>query len=106
MEGVHGTTNARSADAAEKKKIEKAGQEFEGVLLNTLLAGLERTFSQLPGGSQSQESEAYSGLAIQQVAGELARNGGIGLGKMVAEALEKTRKGVTRAVPELGLKDF
>lgn len=91
MGEVHGVSGPLSAGGSVPSKVERAGREFEGVLLNTLLAGLDRAFTHLPGATQEQTAETYSGLALQQLAAALARGGGIGLGKMVAKALEKAQ---------------
>lgn len=81
-----------SADAAVGVKAQKAGAEFEGVLLNIVLGAVERSFSELPGSKVQQEDQAYNGLGMQALASGLARAGGIGLGKMIAAALEKSER--------------
>ena len=81
-----------SADAALSSKAQKAGAEFEGVLLNIVLGAVERSFSELPGTKLQQENQAYNGLGMQALTSGLARAGGIGLGKMISAALEKSEK--------------
>lgn len=81
-----------SADAALSAKAQKAGAEFEGVLLNIVLGAVERSFSELPGTKLQQENQAYNGLGMQALTSGLARAGGIGLGKMISAALEKSEK--------------
>jgi Rod binding domain-containing protein len=68
----------------------QAGTEFEAVLLNTVLGSIERSFSHLPGGKQDHATEGYSGFAMQALTSGLARTGGIGLGRVISEALLKT----------------
>ena len=85
------------ADAAAKRKAAKAGAQFEAVLLNNVLGGIERAFTELPGGQHDQSNQAYNGLAIETLTSSLAANGGIGLGKLISGALlrratEKTQK--------------
>ena len=81
-----------SADSAVHAKAQKAGAEFEGVLLNIVLGAVERSFSELPGTKLQQENQAYNGLGMQELTAGLARAGGIGLGKMISAALEKSEK--------------
>lgn len=81
-----------SAEAALSAKAQKAGAEFEGVLLNIVLGAVERSFSELPGTKVQQENQAYNGLGMQALTSGLARAGGIGLGKMIAAALEKSEQ--------------
>ena len=83
---------ASPTDAATRVKAEKAGAEFEGVLLNIVLGAVERSFSELPGTKVQQENQAYNGLGMQALTSGLARAGGIGLGKMISAALEKNEK--------------
>lgn len=79
-----------SAEVALNAKAQKAGAEFEGVLLNIVLGAVERSFSELPGTKVQQENQSYNGLGMQALTSGLARAGGIGLGKMIAAALEKS----------------
>lgn len=81
-----------SANAAVSAKAQKAGAEFEGVLLNIVLGAVEHSFSELPGTRVQQEDQAYNGLGMQALTSGLARAGGIGLGKMIAAALEKSER--------------
>lgn len=80
------------ADAAISAKAQKAGAEFEGVLLNIVLGAVERSFSELPGAKVQQEDQAYNGLGMQALTSGLARARGIGLGKMIASALEQSEQ--------------
>ena len=68
-------------------KARKAGGQFEAVLLNNVLGGVERVFTDLPGGKKQQSTEVYSGLAKQTLSSVISDNGGIGLGKFIADAL-------------------
>jgi Rod binding domain-containing protein len=77
------------AEPSVAAKIQKAATEFEAVLLNTVLGGVEKAFTQLPGKREQQTSEAYSGLAMQGLASGIAERGGIGLRKLIAAALSK-----------------
>jgi Rod binding domain-containing protein len=71
-------------------KTHKAGEQFEAVLLNMVLGGVERSFAQLPGSKIEHATEAYSGMGMQALSSSLARAGGIGIAAMIAKALSKT----------------
>lgn len=81
--------NPAAANSGIRAKAQKAGTEFEAVLLNTVLGAIERSFSELPGTKLQHETEAYSGMGMQALTSGLARAGGIGIGKIISAALEK-----------------
>ena len=93
---ITGVSAAPKHADATAKKAAKAGAQFEAVLLNNVLGGVERAFTELPGAQHDQSNEAYSGLAMQTLTSALAETGGIGLGKLIAKALvrhgEKSQK--------------
>ncbi len=75
----------------EKEKIEKAGKDFESILLGSWLQGAEQSFAAAPGGDEDDEDsgrEQFMGMAMQQLAGTLAASGGIGLARMITSHLE------------------
>ena len=78
---------AQQSDAA---KAAKAGTEFEAVLLNMVLGGLQRVFSQLPGDHQDNISKSYDGMAMQALASGMARSGGLGIAGVIVRGLMKT----------------
>jgi len=81
--------SARSAQPMQPRAL-KAGAEFEAVLLNTIFGELERSFSQLPGSKVEHATEAYGGLGMQALSSGLTRSGGIGLSRMISQALVNT----------------
>ena len=85
-----------SADIDIPARTQKAGAEFEAVLLNTVFGAIERSFSKLPGTKLQQKTEAYNGLGMQALTSGLARAGGIGIGKIISSALEKTETHAAR----------
>ncbi len=79
--------------SGEKTKIEKAGSDFESILLGSWLQGAEKSFAAAPGGDADDDQdggggEQFMGMAMQQLATSLVASGGIGIGKMIAERLE------------------
>jgi len=70
------------------QKIRHAAHEFEGILLNTLLGPLEKTFATLPGGKIETGSDQYQSLATQVLASGLAARGGLGIADLIIRKLE------------------
>ena len=94
--------NSHSSD---KAKIEKAGHDFESILLGSWLQGAEESFAAAPGGKDDDDdgtSSQYMGMAMQQLAGTLSAGGGIGIAKMITAHLESIDAADERAkVPAL-----
>jgi hypothetical protein len=73
-------------DTAEK--IQKAGRDFEAVLLNQLLDKLESTFATVPGGEETDSTaEQFKGLGVQALSGMLAAHDVLGTTKLISGAL-------------------
>jgi Rod binding domain-containing protein len=79
-------------DASVKKgdspeKIKDAAQQFEGLLLAQLLGSVHQDGGWLGSGDSS--SAAATGFAEQQLAGMIAKNGGLGLSGKIAQGLQR-----------------
>jgi Rod binding domain-containing protein len=73
------------------EKIKQASQEFEAIFLSQILKGLRRT---VPGQEEkSAMSQSYLELVDEQLAADLAKKGGIGLGRMIQAYMSQS--GVT-----------
>ncbi len=87
-------SGSRSAQSA---KIEKAGRDFESILLGSWLQGAEQSFAAAPGGPSDDDEDGghdqFMGMAMQQLAGTLAASGGIGIGRMIVQHLEASAAG-------------
>ncbi|HET9365419.1 MAG TPA: hypothetical protein VFP71_10475 [Candidatus Angelobacter sp.] len=70
-------------------KADKAGAQFEAILLNMVFGELQRTFSQLPGASRDAVSKSYDGFGTEALTAGLARSGGVGLAAFIAKGLMK-----------------
>ena len=70
-------------------KADKAGAQFEAILLNMVFGELQRTFSQLPGATRDAVSKSYDGFGTEALTAGLARSGGVGLGAFIAKGLMK-----------------
>ena len=79
-----------NGSSGESAKIEKAGRDFESILLGSWLQGAEDSFASVPGGSEDEDggSGQLKGIAVQQLAASLAGSGGIGLGRLITEHLQ------------------
>ena len=71
-------------------KIREAAQQFEALLLTQLLESAHPSGGWLGGGDDGAAGPA-NGLAEQQLAVMMARQGGIGLANLVAAGLERNR---------------
>ncbi len=83
------------ARSSEQGKIEKAGHDFEAILLGSWLQGAEKSFAAAPGGDDEEEEQDSSrdqflSMAMEQLAGSLVNAGGIGISRMIVQHLAKT----------------
>ncbi len=79
-----------NSKSREQQKIEKAGKDFESILLGSWLQGAERSFAAAPGGEDEEDGgkDQYMGMAMQQLAGTLVNSGGIGIARMITGHLQ------------------
>ncbi len=83
-----------SASGTEDAKIDKAGKDFESILLGSWLSQAEQSFAKVPGGDGQDEDDdsgkdQFQGIAMQALAGSLTASGGIGIAKMITANLHK-----------------
>lgn len=90
----------------EKSRIEKAGKDFESILLGGWLQGAEQSFAAAPGGPDDGDDDSshdqFMGMAMQQLAGTLVDSGGIGIARMITQHLEAASQ--EQHGPEIPLK--
>jgi peptidoglycan hydrolase FlgJ len=92
------------APAHSPHRLARAAQDFEGMLLGSLLSPLEKSFSALPGEGSQAGSEQYGYLGVQALASALSKSGGLGLADLVVRQLRSTEvPGDTFASPGRGL---
>jgi hypothetical protein len=65
----------------------KAAKAFESLLIGSLLESFERTFSVLPGESQTPGAEDYRYLATHALSEAIVVRGGFGIAKMISHDL-------------------
>lgn len=85
------STSPASIDPVQAR-ADKAGTQFEAILLNMVFGELQRTFSQLPGATRDAVSKSYDGFGTEALTAGLARSGGVGLGAFIAKGLMKQAK--------------
>jgi Rod binding domain-containing protein len=84
---------APTAASLQDAKINKAGKDFESILLGSWLQQAEQTFAKVPGGDGAADDDdsskdQFQGIAMQALAGSLTASGGIGIAKMITEHLK------------------
>jgi Rod binding domain-containing protein len=92
LQAVHNRQEIASAgsqpETSAHKKLRKAAQEFEGILIAQLLGEFNMGFSTLGGGTPMAGSDTLNSLAIQTLSGAMARRGGFGIGAMLVHQLD------------------
>ena len=86
------TSASGQPETSAHKKLRKAAQEFEGMLISQLLGEFNMGFSSLTGDSPLAGSETLNSLAIQTLSSAMARRGGFGIGQMLVHQLEPSLK--------------
>ena len=72
----------------QQARVYKAAQDFEALLLASLLSPLEKSFSSLSG--QDSSGDDYHYMGVQALAGALSKSGGIGVADLLARQLLRT----------------
>ena len=85
----------RAAGAAsENQKIDKAGHDFESLLMTNWLQQAEQSFAKVPGTDEEEESDSgkdqYMSLAMQSLGTAMSAAGGIGIAKMISASLHRS----------------
>lgn len=82
-------TSAQNAlETPAHKKLRKAAQDFEGILISQLWGESQTGFSSLTGETPLAGSDTLNSLAIQALSTALASRGGLGIGQMLVHQLE------------------
>jgi Rod binding domain-containing protein len=81
--------------ASDTAKIEKGAKQFESMLLSSWLQQAEKSFATAPGDEDGDDDDAgvrdqMIGMGLQSVADAMVASGGIGIAKMIADAMERT----------------
>ena len=79
---------AHAAETPAHRKLRKAAQEFEGILISELLKDFQMGFSSLGASAPLTGSDTLNSLGIQALSGAMARQGGFGIAPMLVQQLE------------------
>jgi Rod binding domain-containing protein len=91
---VSALSSLPAAPPAAMVKAQKASQDFESVLLASLLESLQKSFAGDPQ-SGSSGSDNYALMGTQALASAMSAQGGIGIAQMILRQWQQTK------VPEL-----
>ena len=83
-----GMNQILNAGSVETRALPKAAAQFEAVLLEILIGGLQKTFSSLGGEDDFGVSSTYDYFGTQALASAWAQSGGIGLARMIRDKFE------------------
>lgn len=72
------------------KKLRKAAEDFEGMLISQLWEHFQTSFASLGGETPMAGSDALNSLAVETLSTALASRGGLGIGRMLVHQLEPT----------------
>jgi Rod binding domain-containing protein len=75
-------------ETPEHRKLCKAAQDFEGVLLSTWWQQMQKSFPESSDTEREAGSDTFSSLAIQTMSSALAYRGGLGIARMLIRQLE------------------
>jgi len=81
----------KSSPPSDEAKIKKSSTEFEAILVGSWLQQAEHSFASVPGAEDDEDSgqrDQVMSFGVEALSQSLAASGGIGIGKMVAKALE------------------
>ncbi len=88
------------------KKLTKSAQQFEALLLNTLLRPLEEGLAGLPGTTNQPGADAYSSLGTEALASALVARGGLGIAPMIVAKVMKNHEVPGKPADEIHTKDL
>ena len=88
-----------ASSAKEDAKIEKAGRDFEGLLLTSWLQQAEQSFATVPGADEDEDSDCgkaqYMSLGMEALGTAMAASGGVGIAKMITSQLRRSEENET-----------
>jgi Rod binding domain-containing protein len=81
-------TAGNQPESPAHKKLRKAAQDFEGILISEMWEKFSESFTGLGGETPLAGSDTMNSLAVQTLSAAIAKSGGLGIGKMLVNALE------------------
>jgi len=74
------------------RKVFRAAQDFESVLLGEMLRSLEKSLSAVPGEATDAGADNYQYLGTEALASALAARGGLGIARLITRSLLKSQQ--------------
>lgn len=91
-----GTSTPQAGGKENPGRIKEAAEQFEALLITTMLrAAKENESGGWMGGGEDQSLAPAVGMAEEQLASSMAKQGGLGLSKVILEQLQRLPKGVS-----------
>jgi Rod binding domain-containing protein len=85
-----------ASSATEDAKIEKAGRDFEALLLTSWLQQAEKSFATVPGADEDEDADCgkdqYMSLGMEALGTAMAASGGVGIAKMITSQLRRSEE--------------
>ncbi len=75
-------------DSHSDADLKNASEQFETMLLNFMIREMRATVPESALFPQSMTEELFTGMLDEQIAGEMAKNGGIGISRMIFNQLK------------------
>jgi peptidoglycan hydrolase FlgJ len=97
---------AATARLSPSPRLVRAAQQFEALLLETLLAPLEKTFASIPGGESLSSADSYQSLGAETLATGLSHSGGLGIAAMIIRNFLKNKAVTTSEGMAAGAKAY
>ena len=85
--GVAAAAGSHPPETAAQRKLEKAAESFETMLISELWKGFQSGVSSLTGESRPAGSDTLNSMATQAMAAALAHRGALGIAKMIVRQL-------------------
>lgn len=85
----HSSFASACSPASAEEKVHQASQDFESVLLGQWLQEAEDSFGSVPGSDGDADTSQMKNFAMQHLAREITKSGGIGISKIVEGALTR-----------------
>jgi Rod binding domain-containing protein len=89
-QGVAPAGAGQATETPAHRKLRKAAQDFEAMLISDLWEHFQPSFCSLSGESPPAGSDTLNSLAIQAMSTGLAQRGGLGIARMVVRQLERS----------------
>ncbi len=91
------TLSSRAGVQSDPAEIQKAGKEFEGYFIAYLLKEMRNTVH--PGLVKNKEGQQFYAFYDQEIGRLAAQSGGLGLGRMLEQALQVSNTAPTQVIP-------